>query len=353
ALAAMAGSRLKEVPPKWSAALLTALDEAELLPDVVRTARQLPLSDARTPRATPRPRAVAADEKLPDETRVAALAAIPGTGGKLDAASFSLLCKCAGKDRPATQRGPAANVLSRASLSGEQLLELAALVKSVGPMELDALLEPFAKGKDEKVGLKLMESLLASEAKSAVRLDRLRVRLAGYPASVTKQVEKLAAVLDADAEKRKKQIDELLPQVKKGDVRRGQKVFNDQKVACASCHSIGYLGGKLGPDLTHVGKIRDERDLLESILFPSVSFVRSYEPVEVVTKRGRVFNGLVKRDTADEIVLATSATEEVRVARGDVDEVRPGKVSIMPAGLDKQLTSQELADLVAFLKACQ
>jgi hypothetical protein len=34
----------------------------------------------------------------------------------------------------------------------------------------------------------------------------------------------------------------------------------------------------------------------------------------------------------------------------DVDEIQPSKVSIMPAGLDKQLTPQELGDLVAFLK---
>ena len=34
-------------------------------------------------------------------------------------------------------------------------------------------------------------------------------------------------------------------------------------------------------------------------------------------------------------------------------EVQPGKVSIMPAGLDKQLSPQELADLVAFLKGCK
>jgi hypothetical protein len=33
--------------------------------------------------------------------------------------------------------------------------------------------------------------------------------------------------------------------------------------------------------------------------------------------------------------------------------MRPSNVSIMPAGLDQQLTPQELADLIAFLKACQ
>jgi len=35
------------------------------------------------------------------------------------------------------------------------------------------------------------------------------------------------------------------------------------------------------------------------------------------------------------------------------DTIRSNGVSIMPAGFDQQLTPQELADLVAFLKACR
>jgi hypothetical protein len=41
----------------------------------------------------------------------------------------------------------------------------------------------------------------------------------------------------------------------------------------------------------------------------------------------------------------------VRLARADIEEQQPSKTSIMPAGLDKQLNEQELADLLAFLKS--
>ena len=138
-----------------------------------------------------------------------------------------------------------------------------------------------------------------------------------------------------------------------GDIRRGQAVFNNQKHSCIVCHTIGYVGGKFGPDLTRIGGIRSERDLLESILFPSASFVRSYEPLNVTTKDGRQFNGIIKKDSPDEMILILAADKEQRISREDIDEVRPGKVSIMPAGLDKQLTVQELADLVAFLRGCK
>jgi hypothetical protein len=43
----------------------------------------------------------------------------------------------------------------------------------------------------------------------------------------------------------------------------------------------------------------------------------------------------------------------VRIRRRDIERIEPSRVSIMPAGLDKVLSRQELADLVAFLRACK
>jgi putative heme-binding domain-containing protein len=184
-------------------------------------------------------------------------------------------------------------------------------------------------------------------------VDAVKQRLAKYGAAVQKQAEGLYAELDKDAEKQKARLEELLGTLKGGDVRRGQSVFNSTKAACSACHAIGYVGGDIGPDLTHVGRIRSERDLLESVVFPSASFVRSYEPVVVHTRKGRTYSGLLRKETPEEITLATGANEFVRISRDDVEDVSPGKVSVMPAGLDKQLTPRELADLIAFLKACQ
>jgi putative heme-binding domain-containing protein len=145
-------------------------------------------------------------------------------------------------------------------------------------------------------------------------------------------------------------LEELLESLPKGEVRRGQALFNSPRTACIACHPMGYLGGHVGPDLTSIGQARTERDLLESIVYPSASFVRSYEPMIVLAKSGDEYSGVVKKDTPDEIVLATGPNTEARLARTDIAEMRPGTVSVMPAGLDEQLSHQELADLVAFLK---
>ena len=218
-------------------------------------------------------------------------------------------------------------------------------------MELDKLLEPFARNTDEPAAIVLLTSLKDSPLRSSLRSDMLKPRLAKHSEAVRTSAEILYATLNVDAAAQKTKLEELVTTLKDGDVRRGQVVFNSPKAACITCHAIGYLGGKLGPDLTRIGGIRSERDLLEAIVFPNASFVRSYEPVHVTTHDGRVFNGILKKDAPDEVILAVSATEEVRLARADIDEVKPGAVSVMPSGLDQQLTKQELADLVSFLKA--
>ncbi|MEX0611960.1 MAG: hypothetical protein WD229_07555, partial [Pirellulales bacterium] len=145
-------------------------------------------------------------------------------------------------------------------------------------------------------------------------------------------------------------IEELLPLMAKGDVHRGHAVYHSAKAACSACHRLGHAGGTIGPELTRIGETRTERDLLESILFPNLSFVRSYEPVLIMTVDGRAISGVIRDETPQEYIVTVGADEEVRVLHEDVDEIVPSNVSIMPAGLDKQLSLEELADLTAFLK---
>ena len=64
-------------------------------------------------------------------------------------------------------------------------------------------------------------------------------------------------------------------------------------------------------------------------------------------------NGLIRSETPDELVIATGPNKEERVAKADIEEMRPSSVSIMPPGLEKQITLEQLADLIAFLKNCK
>jgi putative heme-binding domain-containing protein len=291
------------------------------------------------------------DASWPRELRLEALAAVPGGLASVDATVFQLLVGGLAATEPVAVRSAAVAAFLKAKLGAAQLGELADALRTVGPLELGRLLPVFDKAPGEELGQRLLAGLKASKGVSGLRPEVLRPRLAGYPESVRAGGEALLASLNADAGRQAARLDALLAEVKgQGDIRRGQAIFNSAKAACSACHAIGYLGGKVGPDLTRISEVRNERDLLEAIVYPSASFVRSYEPMILTTRGGDEHSGVLRKDGADEVVLATGPQAEVRVARADIAEMRPGTVSVMPQGLDEQLTRQELADLLAFLR---
>jgi len=54
--------------------------------------------------------------------------------------------------------------------------------------------------------------------------------------------------------------------------------------------------------------------------------------------------------TPPDIVLTVAADKEVRIARDEIEVIHPSNVSYMLAAIAKQLSRQELADLVEFVK---
>ncbi len=181
------------------------------------------------------------------------------------------------------------------------------------------------------------------------RRSLLRPRLAKYPESIRRRGEELLVAWRSDAARQAKELDALLAGVRGGDHVRGQMLFNNPKAACNACHAIGYKGGRIGPDLTSIGQIRSERDLLEAIVFPNASFARGFESVVVTTTAGEAVTGVLKSE-GDALVLVLVDGQERSIPRADVADMQPGMISLMPAGFAEQLSRQELADLLAFLK---
>jgi putative heme-binding domain-containing protein len=135
-----------------------------------------------------------------------------------------------------------------------------------------------------------------------------------------------------------------------GDPVRGKEIFFGKRALCSACHRVGPEKGKeIGPDLRRIGEVRSHRDLLEAILAPSASFAREFEPKTIVTTSGRVISGVIHKETDDTIILWTLQREEVRIARSEVKEIVSSKVSVMPQGLERSLTSDDLRDLLAYL----
>lgn len=342
----------KEVPAGWAEAVRTALDQKDdaLVLTAIGAARSLAQVKNNPPSFAEPLQKIARDAARPDELRLDALAALPRGLPAVEPELMTFLLANVDPARSVAARGAAAGVLAKARLTEQQLGALADALKLAGPMEVAKLLSAFEHSTNEATGLRLMAALKESKGLAGAQSDALKAVAKKYPASVLQQAEALLALSNADAAQQKAQLDALIASLPPGDIRRGQLVFNNPKAACSSCHRMGYLGGDIGPDLTAIGPARTERDLLEAVVFPSASFVRSYEPYTVVTKGGDDYSGVLRRDAPEEVVLGTGANTEVRVARADIAEMRPGRVSVMPTGLDQQLSKQELADLITFLK---
>lgn len=296
--------------------------------------------------------ASARDAELPSEVRVRALAAIRDKSlGAIDDDFFAFLVGNLAPEQPLALRSGAAEALARSQLTDAQLERLAGGLKNLASSELNVVLSLFQGRTEDQIGRRLVSSLSASAAASSLNAFRLRSVLAGYSAMVRQQAQPLFERLEQAQAEQLAKADRVLELAVEGDPQRGIQIFQSQKAACTACHKGAHVGGVIGPHLQGVGKRRTDRDLIESILFPSASLVQSYEPWIVVTDDGRTLSGVLLEDKPDEIVISAGVDKTHRLPRSAIEEMSRGDKSIMPEGLDKTLSDRELADLVAYLKS--
>lgn len=136
------------------------------------------------------------------------------------------------------------------------------------------------------------------------------------------------------------------PEADSGDATRGSVVF--EKAQCSKCHRYGNRGEGIGPDLTNVSKRFQRKEILQSVVFPSLVISDQFAGKNVVTSDGKIYSGLVGQ-TGDGLVVLQTNGEKVNIAKDDVEEVSPSKLSAMPAGLFNTLSQTEIADLFAYL----
>ena len=254
--------------------------------------------------------------------RVAALETLSGHT-KLNQSSFELLSQILRERNSPTRSARAAQLLGSSTLSNEQLMSLSSLLKAAGPLELRELIKPFQRNQNPEV----VSAFLASIEKSPGLLSLDPVELSDvikrYPSEVLEQANSLLAKLEQrDAEKQQR-LENLLPTLAHGDAQRGRTVFMSERAKCSSCHRIGEAGGKIGPDLSRIGRIRQSRDLLEAIVIPSSSLVREYEPFNVLTDDDKMITGLITHETDDAIVIQQQIGNPLTIPRGEIDEIVP------------------------------
>jgi putative membrane-bound dehydrogenase-like protein len=296
-------------------------------------------------------RRMAGEKQQMVDVRVEALATIASRVDALSATEFKFLLRRLEETIEPLSRLAAAQALADAPLDSAQLLQVSDTFETAGPLAVPVLVRAFGRSKSEKVGLALVESLQRSEASANVSADELSKLLGVYPPKVQAAGEKLLKRLGVNLEERKTRLAELAPLGNGGDAEQGRQIFFGKKAACANCHTVAALGGKVGPDLSAIGKIRSGGDLIEAIAFPSSSFSRGFRSYTILTEQGKLHTGIISRESADTIYLRTAELAEIRIARASIEEMRESKTSVMPKGLDKTLSADELRDLIAYLRS--
>jgi putative membrane-bound dehydrogenase-like protein len=349
----MQSGNLRQVPASWvkSAANVLVNESSELKQLAVETLNHWPLNDSHA--ATLIPVITAIDAKQPESGayRLQVLGILSQLQKELNDEQIAHLTSQFRKSDDNALRDQVVDTLRACRLSTTQLRSVLPVFDQSGPLQLASLVELFHGAALSELGMSLMDRLDTAPAKSSVRPDLLLYAIESFPDEVKARARAWLQSMEIDLDGQRAKLDALAASLPPGDVRRGQAVFKHESTACSACHQVGYVGGQVGPDLTRIGSVRTERDLLEAIVFPSASFVRSYEPMMVETKDGELYSGVMHLMADDQIRMVTGAHSEVILNQEDIESMRPGQVSIMPAGLDEVLSPQELSDLMAFLKS--
>lgn len=135
----------------------------------------------------------------------------------------------------------------------------------------------------------------------------------------------------------------------KGDPAKGEKVFNSPTAGCATCHQVKGQGIDFGPNLTEIGSKLAKEALYESILDPSAGISFGYEAWNIELKSGSELYGLIVSETAEELSVKSVGGTVTKCKVSDVARRTKATLSIMPAGLQQNMSTQDLVDLIEYL----
>ncbi len=136
-----------------------------------------------------------------------------------------------------------------------------------------------------------------------------------------------------------------------GDVARGAAIFTRVDVQCIACHRVNEKGADVGPALSEIGAKLGKDALYEAILDPSAGIEVGFEAWQITLQSGDDIEGIIKSETADELIVKGARGLATRIKKSDIQSRRKLKKSLMPDGLQQNLSTQDLVDLVEYLSS--
>lgn len=137
-----------------------------------------------------------------------------------------------------------------------------------------------------------------------------------------------------------------------GDRARGRKLFLETTgVLCKSCHKLEGQGTEIGPDLSQIGKKYDRAKILDNILNPSREIDPKYAVYLAATEDGRVFTGIMVEKTESAVLLKDNQGKVTRLTTDEIETLASQQQSLMPELLLRDMTAEQVADLLAYLSS--
>lgn len=130
------------------------------------------------------------------------------------------------------------------------------------------------------------------------------------------------------------------------DPARGKLVHEKQ---CSKCHQVQGQGYVVGPDMSSITRRSDEM-LVSDVLDPSNQITAGYNQYTIVTDDGRIFTGVLAAETATSVTLRREQAADDVILRRSIDVMAASTNSMMPENLEKEVTPEEVADLIAYLR---
>jgi putative membrane-bound dehydrogenase-like protein len=288
--------------------------------------------------------ALALDDKARVEERLAAIALLGQTDAATAAATLTELL------------APRHSVeLQTAAIKGiAQLRDAAAAARLVDAGRWQTFTSPLREA--------VMSALLADDGLTPVLLDAVergavaatavgplrRSRLMNHrDPAIEKRARMLFAVVESGDRMQAYEQTRAAVATRTGNAANGRKVFTTQ---CASCHAVDGAGGQVGPDLTGIRHQPADAILLH-VLVPDYEISAGYQAYVVETRDRRTLVGRLESEAPNSLTLRDGAAQQHVILRRDIAAISASTHSLMPPEFERVMSPQEMADLIAYLKA--
>ncbi|WP_417849682.1 PVC-type heme-binding CxxCH protein [Thalassoglobus sp.] len=130
------------------------------------------------------------------------------------------------------------------------------------------------------------------------------------------------------------------------DPLRGKVTFEKN---CATCHKVGDVGVNVAPDISD-SRTKTPDFYLMNILDPNRAIDANYFSFNILDTDGKVHSGIVASETSTSVTLKQPEGKLVTIDRENIEEFKNTGVSLMPVGLERKMSKQEVADVISFIK---